>query len=305
MWGRPSSALQSSSSRQGRGERFAQRRWLQRRRVFVAFCILLAVLSGVLVWGLWQSSVRISRVQIFGPPSLGSFGGASANQALAEIAASAMQGSYLGIIPRDSFFFFPESAMRAGILAAHPDIAAVSLFRNGLTGLSIQIHERVAIARWCGSTSSPQAVAPTAGADEYCYLFDANGYVFSAADVASTTPVNNFTLYAPLDSARGGPPAVSEVEPLRATVVRNAQLPSAFDFARQLATLGSPVAKIILRDDEVDDILTNGTRITYVLGREQDAFTALVSASANLDLADGSIEYVDLRFDGKVYLKKK
>jgi len=286
MWRRPPSVPPFEGQRAG----LAARRWIRRRRAFVAFCILLVILSGVLVWGFRQSSVRISRVQIFGPPSLGSFGGASANQSLAEIATSAMQGSYLGTIPRDSFFFFPELRIRAGILAAHPNIVAVSLFREGLTGLSIQIHERVPIARWCGFT-------PTAGVDEYCYLFDANGYLFAAANVASTTPVNNFTLYAPLVG--------DTLEPLRATVVRSSQLPSAFDFARQLATLGAPVTKIILRDDEVDDILTQGTRITYVLGREQDAFTALVSASANLDLADGSLDYVDLRFYGKVYVKKK
>ena len=51
--------------------------------------------------------------------------------------------------------------------------------------------------------------------------------------------------------------------------------------------------------------LVLGTRVTYVLGDEQNAFTALTSARDDLNLADGSLEYVDLRFDGKVYLKKK
>ncbi|MDO8566972.1 MAG: hypothetical protein Q7R58_02365, partial [bacterium] len=62
---------------------------------------------------------------------------------------------------------------------------------------------------------------------------------------------------------------------------------------------------IVIHDGEVDNNLASGTRITYVLGREQDAFTALVSARENFNLADGSVDYVDLRFDGKVYLKKK
>ncbi|MFZ2500984.1 MAG: hypothetical protein WAW90_03320, partial [Minisyncoccia bacterium] len=81
--------------------------------------------------------------------------------------------------------------------------------------------------------------------------------------------------------------------------------PSAFDFARQLTTLGSPASRVAFHDGEVDDYLVSGTRITYVLGNEQNAFTALVSAHKNFNLADGSIEYVDLRFDGKVYLKRK
>src|SRR3989344_4293803 len=168
--------------------RLSERRRLRRRRMRIALCLLLSLLSGAFLWGIWQDSARISHVQIFGPPSLESFGGASANQSLAEIATNAMRGSYFGIIPRDSTFFFPGARIRADILSAHPDIAAVALFRERFTGLTVQVHERVPIARWCGLT-------PTVGVDEYCYLFDANGYLFAAANVASTTPVNNFTLY--------------------------------------------------------------------------------------------------------------
>jgi hypothetical protein len=43
----------------------------------------------------------------------------------------------------------------------------------------------------------------------------------------------------------------------------------------------------------------------YVLGSEQEAFTALVSAKDSLSLSDGSVDYVDLRFSGKVYVKRK
>ena len=50
--------------------------------------------------------------------------------------------------------------------------------------------------------------------------------------------------------------------------------------------------------------MTSGTRITYVLGDEQNAFAALSSAQSDFNLSDGSVDYVDLRFDGKMYLKK-
>ena len=129
-----------------------------------------------------------------------------------------------------------------------------------------------------------------------CYVFDSNGVIFSAVSTTTET-INTFKLYATL---------VGEtLEPLRATILHTEKLPAVFDFARQLATLGSPAVSVILRGDEVDDILTSGTRITYVLGREENAFTALVSARDSYNLSDGSVDYVDLRFDGKVYLKKK
>lgn len=290
MLGRTSSAPQSSSSSHGPGESLRERRRLRRRRILTAFCILLGLVAGMLVWGLNQSSVRISRITVYG-----------ADQSFSDIAARAMQGSYLGLIPRDSTFFFPASRIRADIINVHPDIAAVSLFRNGLTGLSVRVDTRVAIARWCGASEKKSDfedsdVKSDFQSDANCYVFDASGYIYAAA-ASTTETINSFALYAPLVG--------DTLEPLRATLVRADQLPAAFDFARRLGTLGSPVTRVILRDDEVDDMLASGTRITYVLGNEENAFTALVSADESLKLSSGSVEYVDLRFDGKVYVKRK
>jgi len=270
MWGSTPSVSQDSA-------RLAARRSRHRRRVLIALGILLLALFGALVWGLRQSPVRIAHIDVY-----------DADTALAVYAREAIRGSYFGIVPRDSIFFFPASRIRAAILAAHSDIAAVSIFRNGFTGISIKPSARVPIARWCG-------LAPSPDVEEYCYVFDAGGLIYAAA--TGTQTVNSFTVYAPL--------ADETLEPLLATVAHAQMLPATFDFARQLDTLGSPVTHLVLRGDEVDDYLRSGTRITYVLGREQEAFTALVSASESFNLVDGSVEYVDLRFDGKVYLKKK
>jgi hypothetical protein len=247
--------------------------------VGVVFCLLL----GTLIYGLGRPAVRIARVVVYG-----------ADQSLADVATNAMQGDYLGVIPRDSTLFFPADSIRESIIEMHPDIAAVSIFRNGLTGLSIRIDYRVPIARWCG-------LAPTEGVEEYCYLFDANGFIFSAFSSGSTATssqtVNSFALYAPLEG--------DTLEPFRATIAHAPLLPSVFDFARQLATLGSPVTWVILRGDEVSVHLANSARVTYVLGSEEDSYTALMSARENFELAGDTVEYVDLRFPGKVYLKKK
>lgn len=287
MLGRASSVNRGSLS--GQGERLVERRRTRRRRAFFALIVLFLLLLAAALYGLRQSAVRISHVEVFGPPSLGSSGGASADASLATYATDAMQGWYLGIVPRDSIFFFPEDRIRADILAARGDIAAISIFRSGFTGLSIKVDSRAPIARWCG-------LSPTPDVEAYCYVFDASGVIFAAAATTSET-VNVFALYAPLVG--------DTLEPLHASIANAEELPATFDFARQLATLGSLVTHIVILGGEVSDYLTSGTRITYVLGNEQNAFTALVSARENMNLADGSIDYVDLRFDGKVYLKRK
>ncbi len=217
-----------------------------------------------------------------------------ADQSLADVARTAMQGSYLGIIPRDSFFFVPKGEIRSKILSAHQDMAAVSIFRNGFTGLSIKLDYRVPVARWCGAAPKLAASSTSSDASNGCYLFDANGYVYGLSD-PDAAPLNAALLYEPISS-----------ESIIGSTLPSADvLPPIFDFARQFASFGSPAASIAIRSDEVDVYVKSGTRITYVLGEEQEAFAALVSARANLNLADGSIEYVDLRFPGKVYLKKR
>ena len=240
------------------------------------------LVSGALVYGLWQAPVRISHVVVYG-----------ADQSLASLATVAMQGTYFGLIPRDSTFFFPEASIRTNLLAAYPAIAAVSIFRTGLTGLSIKVDTRVPIARWCGATP-PIASSTTPIDDASCDVFDASGFVYATS--SPSTPVNPFVIYMPLATTSLG-------TAIGATLPHADSLSGAFDFARQLSTFGSPITMVVFRGDEVDDYFKSGTRVTYVLGDEENAFTALASAQTNFNLADGSVDYVDLRFPGKVYLK--
>lgn len=279
--------LVKKSSESRGSARLAERRRRLQRRGLIAFGIVLVILLGALIWVLWQSPVRIVHVQIFG-----------ADQSLAEIADTAMRGSYLGVIPRDSTLFFPADRIRADLLATHPEIAAVSLFRNGLTGLTIKIDNRIPVARWCGDGTRfdlgnldlRSNLVPS-----NCYLFDVKGYIFATA-ATTTQTINPFVVYESLENTNG---------PIGITLPNAQEFPSAFDFARQIGTFGGKVSSIVFTNGEVNQYLASGTRITYVMGNEQNAFTALVSAKSNLNLTDGSIEYVDLRFDGKVYVKKK
>jgi cell division septal protein FtsQ len=276
-----SSAGRDSSFRQGFGGRLSARRHKRRRRALIALCIFIILLLCALVWGIRQNSVRISHVEIV-----------NGDQSLAVIATATMQGNYFGIIPRDSIFFFPEDSIRANILSAHPELAAISISRNWTTRLSITAQNRIPIALWCpstDSTSSQQAISSA----ESCYLFDANGFIF--ATTSPIQPVNSFVVFSALGN---------ENSPIGSKLPNSEELPAAFNFARQLSSFGASVSSVVLRGDEVDDYVASSTRVTYVLGDEQNAFTALSSASGDFNLSDGSIEYIDLRFDGKIYVKK-
>jgi len=245
-------------------------------------CGFALIILGVLfLYAVQQRGVRISQVDIFG-----------GDAALSAIAKEALQGSYVGIVPRDSIFFYPEEDIRTRIMHADSDIATISVFRKGLTGLTIKVTNRAPIARWCGSVYEPRVGTSTPAVP--CYVFDDAGRIY--ATTTALELVNRFALYTKLEPG---------VDPAGTLLPQAEQLPAAFNFARQLGTLGSPVDAVVIRDQEVDDHLESGTRVTYVLGQEQEAYTALMSGKSNINLADGSLEYLDLRFSGKMYLKRK
>lgn len=306
-------SVRLSSAAHG-SERLAARRRRLQRRALAALCILALLSLGVLLYGLWQPAVRISHVEVQG-----------ADASLETIPRDALQGNYFGVIPRDSIFFFPASRMRDTILSTHTDIAAVSISRSGFSSISIKTDMRVPIARWCGSSSLPPSpedsplkeIVPAVNG--VCYLFDAGGFVYATATeaffiVGGSSPTlvgpNSDKTLTPFVLFSSLPHGV--VSPVGATLKDADRLPATFDFARHLGLSGPPVRAIVIRGDEADFFLATSTygaatgpRITYLLGDDQNAFTALVSAKGTLNLSDPSLQYVDLRFPGKVYVKRK
>ncbi|MBI3572055.1 hypothetical protein HY091_00775 [Candidatus Kaiserbacteria bacterium] len=284
--------LARNASPLDRGDRLFARRRAARRRELILIATLAFVIIGAGVWSLWRPQLRIANVTI-----------SNNDPALLALAEQKLAGSYFGIVPRDSIFFPPAHAIRAALLAANPDIATVSIVRSGFTALTITLNLRAAVGRWCGSMYSPQvALAPsTVEGSTTCYLFDASGSIYAAAGDGDET-VNPATLFAPLANPASG---------IVGGIILDAdKLPALFDFAREITglstSIGTSVLWIAIRADEVDDYLASGTRITYVLGDEQNAFALLSSSKSDLNLADGPVEYVDLRFtaSGRVYFKK-
>lgn len=279
------------SSRARSGESLRERRARRRRRIFSAFFFFVLLLCGAVVYGLWRPEVRITQITVIGKDS-----------SVALLARQALSGTYGGIVPRNSIFFPPIAEIRAAIKAANPSIAAVSVSRAWFSGLTIMMVPRAPVARWCG-VSAPGAP----GAD--CYLFDTGGFLYAtateplAAVVSTGNPDGVATPFVLFDAYTGA-------APVGATLQHASDLPAVFEFARQVGTLGPSVATIAMRDGEVDFFLASstpgaqGARITYLLGSEETAFSALSSAQSALDLSDPSLEYVDLRFRGKLYVKR-
>lgn len=276
--------IRRRSSATSRRKPLKARRREERERTGLIALVIFVVVAGALIYALWRPEIRITKVD------------ASTSEyasSLESIAKEKLVGAYWHIFPRDSFFLYPERQIRAAILEAHPGISAVSISRTGFDSISLSTSERVVAFNWCGTPESPDGAS--------CYQADAEGFVFSAApfEDASTT-IPTLRVYATLVSESDSPEY-----PLRTHVVGAERIPDILRFSRAIKSLGIPVHSIAIRGDEADLYVPEGTRVTYVIGHEEEAAKGASASFPNLNLMDGSLEYVDLRFDGKVYLKRR
>jgi len=268
-----------------RGPSLKDRRRRARKLFLILLSIVLIIVAGLSIYLLWRPGLRIQNVMLE----------ASRAAMLDPLVKGALSGTYLGVLPRDSIVVFPKQKIRDAILDAYPDISAVSISRTSFTSISVKTIERVSAFDWCGPI--PDDTAP-------CYKSDAEGFVFASSTSSpendnATTTLKTLRIYGPLTEK------TTTDGPIRSHVANAAAIPNALRFERAMLSLGAIVSSLVLRSDEADLYLTSGTRITYVLGHEEQAAALAATAFPDLNLNDGSVDYVDLRFDGKVYFKKR
>ncbi len=270
------------------------RRRARRKRLVLLIFILILILAAVADIVLWQSPLRITSVTASG-----------AHQSdMPEFVRGKLSGTVYGIIPRDSIFFIPREELRTAILEAFPDIEAVSLAPSGLTTLTVSSIGRASSFWWCGTDHAVQNVT--------CYDADTSGKIFREATLQQATASTTASSTAPVSDTGNTPFAVygayqggSETSPVGGVLGNASKLPDMFRFVKSLKELGANVISAQIRDDEADLYTASGTRITYVLGHEQEALTLAATAFPDLDVSGNSLLYIDLRFSSKIYYKKR
>ncbi|CAN5699683.1 hypothetical protein BH11PAT2_BH11PAT2_05300 [soil metagenome] len=264
-----------------------QRRKKKRQTArYVFLFIFLAIVAGIF-YALWQPFDRIQNISVQGPDA----------DVAHQIVQTSLSGTYWHLVPRNSIFFIPSAKIRASVLDANTDLSAVSFSRTSFSSVEIRTTARASAFIWCGVTID----APNA--DGSCFDADIEGLLFKVADpseigTASST-TNHVRVFAGLDRE-----IANNQSPIRAHVAYASAIPESLKFVQSVQQLGVPVSALAFRGDEADVWLHGSTRITYVLGHEKDAAELAATTLPNLTLTDGSIQYVDLRFPGKVYIKK-
>lgn len=253
-----------------------KRRLKERRTIIVRLYTLLiilglAVLFGGATYGIWRAEVRVQNIAISGLEVLHP-------HIVGGRAEAFLAGSYFYIFPRDSIFLLPTEKVQENLLLEFPRLETVEVQKTGFTNIELLVSERDAAYMWCGeSTSTP------------CFLADGNGFLFAEEQ-------------ADLVLVQGS--LVNDGVPLANTVFKEGALTSVGALVSSLKEVEVGVTKIQFTEpDEVGLTLSQGPVLIYVLGEEgliAEAFPSVLDGIEDLS----EIEYIDMRFGKRVYVKR-
>jgi len=221
--------------------------------------------------------VTISEVRVVGGETI-------SHTNIATTVQAQLQGEYIGFIPREFTWLYPEAEIRA-ILTQTPRVKDPIIERDGTT-LLITLAEFEPVALWCDVASRDQ-----------CVFLDNNGYGFAAAPALFG---GAYTRYMQV----GQTASTSEVFTDAGDFTLLQQLVS------DLEQIGWPVATIELdqaRDAFVELSGGGELKVSLTLTPEQtiDNLQTIRSATQYADLVPGNFAYIDLRFGNKVFVSRE
>lgn len=268
----------------------------KRQASVVIGLVTIFLLVGFVIFIFNLSFLRVNNINIIGQTS--------ADQGVVkEFINSQLAGHYLGLIPKNSVFFVSKKILMNSLMKKFPGLAKVTIEWPDLNSLSVTVLDRESKILWCLDIPKDK-----------CYYVAPDGHIYQEA------PSFSDSLYIELHSKRAGVVKIGDkvIEPqalIRANAFLNfvkssislwpetglklsrAEVYSQNDFVAILIKPSEPnwQSKIMFNTDQIaNNIITN-----YHSVLKNDKFRKDLEASNN------KLEYLDIRFPGKVFYRFK
>lgn len=199
------------------------------------------------------------------------------------LVSSAIDFSKFGIFSRRNFLFIDTQNINEAISKAFPDFSKVRTTLAGLGSLVVEVVERSPYAKWCDESSNSE-----------CLIIDNQGFAFeSSSQSRATTFLSIFT--------QSKPVYASEIfDADRFSKLK--QIIDSFDKS------GYVVVSVTETDADYFLEISNGFEVRIKSDDESSDIIAKLDAIQN-DLKNGGntapIDYIDLRYGNKVFLKRQ
>lgn len=275
--------------------RLARRRKF-RKKILFSFFVFVFVVSGLAIFSN-SKTMMIENIEISGTEVLNS-------EEIKDFIKEEINGKVLFLFSKNNYVFLPVGVVERSVMQEFPRIGDIHGVKTNKNTISFSITEREEKYLWCGS-------APVFGdllANTECYFLDKTGFVFAKAPLFSGSIY--FRFFNNLESP----------EPVGNYVFDSGEFEKLVYFTLLVDQIGiSPIAlafedgensqnyviyfkkeytgrtvppKIIFKKDFEPEKIANNLNSLFSLPEFLEKFES-----------DTGIEYIDLRFDGKVFYK--
>ncbi|MBP6879531.1 MAG: hypothetical protein KBF62_03515 [Candidatus Pacebacteria bacterium] len=267
-----------------------------RRKMFFFFLFFVLIIVGFSV--LSNSKImRIENIEVSGAEVLNS-------EDIKNFVKEEMNSKFLYVFSKQNYIFFPMNKVESEIMKEFPRIGEVRGGKTNSSTVSFSVVEREEEYLWCGSS----AVFGADLANVECYFVDSTGFIFAKAPLFSGSIY--FRFFSSIENEPLGS-YVFNIEEFK-KLVYFIDLVDGIGLDSTTLTLeGAPDVeknyviyfkkeyegrslppKVIFKTDFDPEKIANNLEALFSL---QEFLTKFESESG--------IEYIDLRFDGKVYYK--
>jgi cell division septal protein FtsQ len=240
-------------------------------------------LLGLIVTGLWYGT-RVSFLTVTDITVEG--GETIPHDVVKKIVTETLQGTYIGIIPRQFAWWYPEDEIIENI-SQIPRMKDPVITRDSGRSLTIRFSEYEPYALWCAERSS-----------EDCLFIDKTGYAFTAAPKLSG---GAFLRYRTLGREMKVGTVMAErrdidtMEQFVALVEDNLQ----FSITQIETDTAGDVFYILAGGGEFKATLRDDATQVF------DNLRAILSSDEFTDVKPGNFQYIDLRFGNKVFVNEE
>lgn len=258
-----------------------------KRRLLIAcaaFVLLIALVGGV-GWLSHASFLAVQKVTVEGTTTI--------NPADVEASLhSATETPHLfGLISRQNILTYPARTLEETLAYEYPRIAHVVLRKQFFAReVSVQITQRLPYALWCMQEKLVEVYIPAK-----CFSVDEAGFVYESAEAFPDA----LTLY-------GGLP-LGITDPLRTDVAAD-YFSATSAFIATLAEQGLRVRTVHFDDKDATLVVAPNWSLKVALDKDLGAVAFNLEAllkEQNLQNTLETIEYIDMRFDERVYIKER
>lgn len=271
------------------------KRRVRRLRLFIIFFLLFVSVIWALSFFSGSNHIVIDKVTITGTHIIDQ--GDIESEIYKDIS-----GKYIHLFSKANSFIYPHDKIYNNLRFNFPRIEALSVYRDNLKTLHIDISERTGSFLYCGS-SIPE-IKDDVG--ENCYFIDNDGFIFDKAPYFSGNVY--FKYYMTLES--------DIINPLGKQMISIDKFHKLARFIDMITSLGFKPIYIVTDQDNTNSLYLNhggNNTIPKIIFKNDDDFDIIQDnlsvAMKKKEFADeinskyNTLLYIDLRFENKVLYK--